>query len=366
VASKNGKNVDGNRVVFLDGYAGRGEYKEGEPGSPLLLSRCAEFVSGYRQVLGFFVEQDPDNYANLERVLKEKGGDATRILRRGSLDDHLPELLTQAQGASLFAFLDPFGPALDFDLVKTALLGREPWPPTEVLLHFSVLSVARMGQAVRAAKAKGGDLSGSDRKTADRLGRFLGGDWWQDYFAKVRDEGDEQRATDIAMEVCYAYEKLMTANTRYQAIRMPVRPRPDLLPKYVLSLFTANSEGAWFFADSLGKAGVEWSVAWQEDLMRKGQAPGQGSLFDDEPLITVKDYVAKSAPEWEKIIADNIDRLLRETGPFRPADRVPEVYGKTLGQASTPHVRAAVKSRSGTAWANAGTGDFWKETFRRP
>lgn len=143
-----------------------------------------------------------------------------------------------------------------------------------------------------------------------------------------------------------------------------MRPRPDLLPKYVLSLFTANNEGAWFFADSLGKAGIEWSVAWQQDLMRKGQTPGQGTLFDDEPLITAKDYEAKSAPGWVEIIAENIDRLL-DTGPFRPADRVPEVYGKTLGQASTPHVRAAVKSRAGTSWVNPGTGDFWKDTFRR-
>jgi three-Cys-motif partner protein len=360
-ASKTGKDVDGNRVVFLDGYAGCGEYEDGQPGSPLLLSRCAEFVKDYRDVVGFFVEQDRANFENLERVLKEKGGDARRILRRGSLDEHLPELLSAARGASLFAFLDPFGPALDFDLVKSTLLGRPPWPPTEVLLHFSVLSVARMGRAVHVARTRGSGLSDADRKTADRLDRFLGGNWWQDHFARVHDEDDEQRATDIAMEVSAAYETLMTAKTRYRSIRMPVRPRPDLLPKYVLSLFTANSEGAWFFADSLGKAGREWTVAWQEDLLGKGQSPGQGSLFGDTPIITVENYVTESEPEWVKHIADNIERLLREVGPFRLADRVPEVYGNILGQASTPQVRAAVKSRSGVAWVNTGKGDFWKE-----
>jgi hypothetical protein len=100
--------------------------------------------------------------------------------------------------------------------------------------------------------------------------------------------------------------------------------------------------------------------------MRKGVAPGQGSLFGDEALITAEKYVAENAPGWEKIIARNIDQLLRTTGAFRPADRVPEVYGTTLGQASTPQVRAAVKSRSGEAWVNTGRGDFWKEIFRRP
>ena len=71
-ASKTGKDVDGNRVVFLDGYAGCGEYDDGQPGSPLLLSRCAEFVKDYRDVLGFFVEQDRANFDNLERVLKRR------------------------------------------------------------------------------------------------------------------------------------------------------------------------------------------------------------------------------------------------------------------------------------------------------
>lgn len=365
-ASKTGRKVDGNRVVFLDGYAGRGEYARGEPGSPLLLSRCAESVKNYRNVTGFFIEQNADNFANLKRVLEEKGGDAQRVVRCGSVDQHLPEVLELAKGASLFAFLDPFGLALDFDLLKKALLGRPSWPPTEVLLHFSVLSVARMGRAVYAARSKHGKLSPADQKTADRLDRFLGGAWWQEYFADVRDERDEQRATEIALKVCDRYEKLLTAGTRYRAVKMPVRPRPDLLPKYVLALFTTSSEGAWHFADSLGKAGVEWSVACQTDLLRKGERYGQGSLFGDDELPNPKSYSESHGPGWTRIIARNIERLLDELGPFRPADHVPEVYGTTLGQASTPHVRAAVQRLSGSSVVNTGNGDFWKEQLRRP
>ncbi|MFD0817657.1 three-Cys-motif partner protein TcmP [Micromonospora zhanjiangensis] len=118
-----------NPVVFLDGYAGRGEYEDGEPGSPLLLTRCAEFVSGFRDVRGFFVEQDDDNFANLRQVLHAKGGTVRRELRHGTLDEHLPELLVLAKDASLFAFLDPFGPALAFDTIRHHLLGRPGHPP---------------------------------------------------------------------------------------------------------------------------------------------------------------------------------------------------------------------------------------------
>jgi three-Cys-motif partner protein len=179
-AAKTGKLAIGGRVVFLDGYAGRGEYDDGQPGSPLLLSKCADFVSGFRNVEGFFVEQDPNNYANLVRVLDEKGGSTKRQVRKGSLDEHLPEALRVASGFPLFAFIDPFGPAIDFMSIKTQLLARPAWPPTEVLLHFSVLSVARMGSAVHKARERHGELPEKDRKIADKLDRFLGGEWWQD------------------------------------------------------------------------------------------------------------------------------------------------------------------------------------------
>ncbi|MDG4784770.1 three-Cys-motif partner protein TcmP [Micromonospora sp. WMMD1102] len=365
-ASRTGRDVAGNRVVFLDGYAGRGEYGEGEPGSPLLLSRCAEYVSTYRNVLGFFVEQDEDNFDNLRRVLDAKGGNTRRVLRCGSVSDHLPELLTVADGAALFAFLDPFGLALDFESIRNNLLGRPSWPRTEVLLHFSVLAVARMGRAVHLARTRGDALTPADQKTAEQLDRFLGGAWWQDEFARVHDERDEETATQSALRVCKIYESKLTSGTRYQAISMPVRPRSELQPKYVLTLFTANNAGAWSFADTLGRAGLDWWVAWKTDMVRRGEAPGQGALFGEEVLVTPEKYVKQSAPAWTEIIAGNIDRLLDETGPFRLDAAVPEVYGTTLGQAWERHVRAAVKLLAGDRVANSGKGDFWAEMIRRP
>jgi hypothetical protein len=55
------------------------------------------FVKEYRDVLGFFVEQNSDNCANLQRVSDEKGGEAKRVVRCGSLDDHLHEVLKVAK-----------------------------------------------------------------------------------------------------------------------------------------------------------------------------------------------------------------------------------------------------------------------------
>ena len=147
-----------------------------------------------------------------------------------------------AKNASLFAFLDPFGPALAFDTIRTKLLGRPSWPPTEVLLHFSVSTVARMGRAVHLARTSSGGLSEANQKTAQLLDRFLGRDWWQEHFADVTDVHQDERATHVALRVGREYERRLTAGTNFRAIRMPVRKRPDLNPQYVLVLFTTHRE----------------------------------------------------------------------------------------------------------------------------
>jgi three-Cys-motif partner protein len=142
--AKAGSATDG-RVVFLDGYAGQGRYDDGAPGSPLLFVQAARGRPN-RSVTGIFVEQDAERYASLYRVLDEIDPDRTvrRIVEPGDLGTLLPSLLPVAAGAALFAFLDPFGTALDVDRLRDDLLRRPGRAPTEVLraviyiLHSSV------------------------------------------------------------------------------------------------------------------------------------------------------------------------------------------------------------------------------------
>jgi hypothetical protein len=199
------------------------------------------------------------------------------------------------------------------------------------------------------------------------LDRFLGGTWWQALFASIRDEGDEVRATDVALEVSDRYCQQVARDRGYDSVSMPIRPRPDLLPRYVLSLFTRNTEGVWCFADSLGKAGLEWVTAYKDENTHKwwdsAVAIGQYTLFGDEfPAFDAETYYEESEPEWIKEIAVNIKALLAKRGAVYLADHVPAVYGKTLGSASIPHVRKAVKAlhRDGLI-SNDGKGAFHKK-----
>lgn len=187
-AAKAGSVVEGGRVVFLDGYAGQGRYDDGTPGSPLLFVRAAR-ANPQRAVTGIFVERDPQRFASLCQVLDraDPDGSVRRIVREGDLGALLPELLpTAAGGAALFAFLDPFGTALDVGQLRAGLLRRPGRAPTEVLLHFSVLTIARMGGILNASHSRGGGLSIPERKTVARADAFLGGDWWHAEFDALR------------------------------------------------------------------------------------------------------------------------------------------------------------------------------------
>lgn len=343
------------------------------PGSPLLLSQCADQVKAYRDVLTIFVERDPASFANLSRVLEEKGGGIPKKLLQGSLDDRLPEVLELARNAAMFAFLDPFGPALDYDMMRRDLLGRRPWPPTEILLHFSVLSVARIGGVLRAVQRGQKEPSASERKTIERLDRFLGGNWWQARFASVQDSDDEQQATRVAMEVADAYRARATADTGFMSISMPVRPRPELLPQYVLVLFTRKPEGAWHFADVVGKAGLDWMTACYNETSAKEWAkivrPDQSMLFGDDSVFgrqrefDEEEYLKSLEPAWVQEIEDNIRNLVNSADGVDLAAHIPEVYGRTLGTAGIPQIRKAVKSlhRQGVV-----TNDGLREFHRRP
>ena len=128
-------------VVYLDGYAGRGRYDDGTPGSAELILRIAE-DHGERGISYrlFFHETKPKNYAVLKPVVDDYK--ARGIQAEASPDEvtqGLGKVIDVARGLLLFLFLDPCGVGIPFCELTKVLSGsrRDTWPPTEVLLNFS-------------------------------------------------------------------------------------------------------------------------------------------------------------------------------------------------------------------------------------
>ncbi len=153
-------------LVIVDGFAGRGTYSKGEPGSPLILRRIARDVVSTRvadEIELFFVEKDPDNHAELQRVLAAEPAipgivphppersDFATAARRILGPDHLG-----VRPRPAFWFVDPFG----FSGMPLSLIREILRPPrSEVFITFMAREANRFLESPQHAPAAGADAA---------------------------------------------------------------------------------------------------------------------------------------------------------------------------------------------------------------
>ncbi|WP_461124955.1 three-Cys-motif partner protein TcmP [Saccharothrix stipae] len=338
----------GGRVTFLDGYAGAGCYEDDTPGSPLVLLEAAKRVSPSRDVEAVFIEEDPATFSRLQEVLDTRCRGQKYLPLAGDVDEHLDFVLRMCHDRALFAFLDPFGPALSRHRLQDLLRRRAHENlPTDVLLHVSVRSVWNFGSRLTKAKRERRPLSRQDEAFAGHLDDFLGAGWWRSSFEEAAEaKPEEGKPAAIALRLAEQYAEEVAHQTGYLAISMPVRRRPHHAPIFVLTLFTRHPDGAWLFADCVGHAGLDWEEAWRDAEASKEGANGQLGLFapGDASIFDREDYERNHSEKWIGIIRDNIHGLLDRFQPLILQQHVVDVYGATLGTgARETHVRKAVK-----------------------
>lgn len=140
------------KICYFDGFAGRGEYIKGILGSPLIALQEADKLSNYYQKLNcYFIEKDPENFSNLEKVLERE---KTQIKNLKKIDiikenDEFANVIDRifrnlAKEKSIlvpsFFFIDPFGfSGIPFTIIKKILEN----PKTEVFFTFMVRDIAR-------------------------------------------------------------------------------------------------------------------------------------------------------------------------------------------------------------------------------
>ncbi len=328
-AGKTGSKSNG--VVYLDGYAGRGRYDDGQPGSAELILKIAE-DQGSRGISYrlFFHETDSKSYAALKPVVDEYR--ARGVPAEASPDEAisgLSKVLAAAQGLPLFLFLDPCGLGIPFSDLTKVLSGPRSgrWPPTEVLLNFSLEAVRRIAGHVHS--------STPNEKTMQRLDAALGGDWWRDIIR-------ERRVTDDAVrEIVQEFMNRLGEATQMQVCAIPVTRAPLHKPVYHLVLGTRSSIGVWYFGDCAARAEQKWWETREAQEAARDEAAGIDALFEISGLSHPD--IEKVEAEALPVIAENIARLAEQYGRFKVGDYPGEVFGRYLGVVRETVVRAAIK-----------------------
>lgn len=138
------------KVVYIDGFAGPGEYEDGQPGSPLVALQIAKEQQKYltdNEIVFAFIEENKNRLNNLKSILErtEKPKNFTVHAIQSRFVDVITEELNELDrnekvNAPLFAFIDQFGFSSVPFIILSRLLGREQ---TEAFVYFARDSVNR-------------------------------------------------------------------------------------------------------------------------------------------------------------------------------------------------------------------------------
>ena len=140
------------RLLYIDGFAGPGEYIGGEPGSPILAIDVILKHKFYQrltrpgmELVLLFIESSKPRFANLEHHLSKYTFDANLRVEpvNATFEEYLDKNLNDLERRHLvlapsLTFIDPFGPT-GFPIALIKRISQHP--RSEVLINFSYQSL---------------------------------------------------------------------------------------------------------------------------------------------------------------------------------------------------------------------------------
>lgn len=255
------------RIHYFDGFAGRGRYEDGEPGSPLLAMDTADRNSDlFDEFLCTFVEFDENNYDDLVEVVEEKEeecADAVEVIHQNAaFEEVVEEMIEELEDTPIlpsFFFIDPFGyNSMPFETVSDILNLRDQG--VEVFLTFMVRDIRRFLQ---------------NEGHEDSITRILGTDEWKNISSDVDNKEEE---------ILKIYERQLKkeAGVNYVwpfEMKMPERSETV----YYLIHATNHFKGFKIMKDIMFKEGAEERFAYLGPE-HYGYDSGQQSLFESADI----------------------------------------------------------------------------------
>lgn len=315
------------RCVLFDGFAGRGRFDTGKPGSAEHMMIAAQKAKAKTAIDLLLVEQSGEDFETLDKVADEYRARGIRIdSYNDDCGNRLGDMLQLANKASLFVFLDPCGAVLPMDTIKDVLRKRGTWPRTEVLLNFSADLIRRAGGQLKKGQFDLGGIAQADR--------VCGGDWWRDVALQAHEAFGGQKWESAAEAVAHEYARRLTAGTQYGSVVAPVRRQVHHQPVYYLVFLTSQPHGFWVFGVSAAKAREKWV-----DFLGPDPDERENMLWD-----TVADQLEREHIEAIKHITGNLRTLTADGQPKKAVDHVAAIFGEAKETAFTAALRALVKS----------------------
>ncbi|MBQ9915863.1 MAG: three-Cys-motif partner protein TcmP [Microbacterium sp.] len=339
----------GNRVGFLDGYAGEGEYVnpttgETSEGSPrIALKIAADLRDLGREMRTVFVEKDKKAFTSLKSVV-DSASDPHAVALHGDIAQHISGALIHFQNMPALVFLDPFGSALDHATTVNAILGRPGTQPTELLLNFSLQALRRMG--ARIYEKEGASGRGA---TLARVDHWLGGDWWREHFQapEILALPQKDRPHAASLRVADLHASRIRDATNCGRYSVPIHRRPADKPIFVLMLFYPRQIAAFPFNEAVSLALEDWRKFLHEVDLAEAELADRAAvaLISAAESTRIQFEADEAAIKRDAIhsIKNAITEALVTRQRLSVRSELSLVMGGALGIGRTLHLRAAWK-----------------------
>lgn len=290
------------RALFVDGFAGPGEYTRGEPGSPIIsLNALAEhahhhIMTGHMDYI--FVEENLKRFKHLERVVDGRRASLPPFVNVSTFNSTyhtvFPDLIESLEADSAvpaFVMIDPFGVSgVYMDQIETLMT----YPSTEVYVSFMYREINRFA---------------SEPEFTEHLDRLFGSPDW-----RLALETEDPTTRRLSFHNTYE-RQLRKAGAKYVLTFQLYDGNRHI---YTLFFATQNAQGC----DKMKQA--MWKVAPFGDFRFTGGMDRQFMLGDD--ILDYSPLKADLVSEFEKdgfVQVESVehymrtDRTLFHTGHYK-------------------------------------------------
>lgn len=269
----------GRPLVYVDCFAGKGKFDDGNPGSPLIaleaIDKCQNITSmKFSQIEATFIDL---NYADDLRKNLQKYPWVNVI--DGKYEDNLANILQGKEHCNVFLYIDPYGiKALKFSIFDD--LSKKNFNSIELLINMNSFGFIR--EACHAFGTSFNDNTLFDdlieydpskmnksSESIDELNAIAGGDYWTriiDQYKVGAIDGYEAE-TRFAEQYC----QRLRQNYKY-VLNMPLRIKKGQRPKYRLIHVTNHRDGCLLMVDNICN---RW------EALKEIQSSGQLSIFEE-------------------------------------------------------------------------------------
>lgn len=266
----------GRPLIYIDGFAGRGDFDDGKDGSPLIackeLNKALETSKAkHPRIKKYFIEK---KYASELRTCLSSYVDVEVI--DGSFSN-LEEVIKERLNGNenLFLYVDPFGiKYLDMDLFQRL---PKVLPSVEVLINFNSFGFFREACRVRGVEVT--DIQFFDElierdpefnpgDASERLNKILGSDGWRDVVEQYKRK--EIKGSVAERKIADLFRNSLSKSYDY-VLNFPIRLKEGQQPKYRMLHACQHADGAMLMYENMDK---------NKQKLFDLQQGGQQSLFE--------------------------------------------------------------------------------------